>query len=109
MSIVTSSRSLLSELTERGDPASPFYNAFPVVRVVPFSKEDAEDFVNLRRRGAPGFTPEERDAILDFAKGHPLSLQVACFHVVDAREDRGALSTAIERARDDMKGHLPEA
>lgn len=109
MSIVTSSRKPLVELTDPNDHlTSPFYNTFPLLRFGPFAAPDAEDFVNLHRAGVPPFKPEERRAILDFAKGHPLALQVACFNVLEAKERGGTLTAAIQRAADDMKVILPD-
>jgi class 3 adenylate cyclase len=108
LSIVTASRRSLSELTERGDPSSPFYNTFPIVRIGPFNPEDAQDFVNLHRHGVPAFTPEERAKLLDFAKGHPLALQVACFHVLEAKQDGETQTAALQKAADNMKAHLPD-
>ncbi len=107
MSILTVSKRPLSELTRSNDPASPFYNAFPILRLGPFSQEDAQDFVILGRPGGAHFTKEERDVILDFSRGHPLALQVICFHMVQAKHNAETLATAIRRATDDMEAHLP--
>lgn len=104
MSIVTTSQKPLSDLTDPDDRTSPFYNSFPLLRLGPFPDEDAEDFVILYRPGVPPFTAEEEKAILDFAKGYPLALQVACFHMLQAK---GSLLTAIQRAEEDMEAHLP--
>jgi hypothetical protein len=73
----------------------------------PFSAEDAEDFVRVARPGVPPFTAEERSAILSFAKGHPLALQVACFHVLEARQARADLGAAIDIAASEMTTYLP--
>lgn len=108
LSIVTASRRPLSEVTERGDPSSPFYNTFPLTRLCPFATADAEDFVNLHRPGVPAFTAEERAAILDYAEGHPLALQVACFHVVESKQGGKSLTASMQKADDDMKAHLPD-
>lgn len=107
MSIITASQRPLHELTDTSDPTSPFYNTFPLLRLGPFSAADAEDFLNLHRPGIPPFKPDERAAILDFAKNHPLALQLACFHVLEAREDNTTLA-ALQRSADDMKAHLPQ-
>ena len=107
MSIITASQKRLSELTDPGEPTSPFYNTFPIVTLAHFSNEDAKDFVTLHRPGVPPFTPEERRAILDFAKGYPLAFQVACFHVLTSEENGVSLMAAVRRAEDDMRGHLP--
>jgi class 3 adenylate cyclase len=108
MSIVTASGRPLSELTESGDPTSPFYNTFPLVRLGPFAAADAEDFVNLYRPGVPRFTAGESQVILDFAKCHPLALQVACFHVLEAKGGV-SLAAAIQKAADEMKALLPDS
>ncbi len=110
MSIVTASRRPLHELTDPDDKlVSPFYNAFPLLRPGPFAALDAEDFVNLRRPGVPAFNSDEKAAILNFAKGHPLALQVACFHLLEAKQGGEDLFAAMQKAADDMKAHLPDA
>ena len=109
ISIVTASRRPLSELTETSDPTSPFYNTFPLLRLGPFAREDEEDFANLRRPGVSPFKPDERAAILDFAKGHPLALQVACFHVLEAKQSGESLIITMRKAADDIGTHLPGA
>lgn len=108
MSIITASKKPLNELTMRGDPTSPFYNIFPRLPLGSFSKEDASDFVTVYHSGVPQFTSEEKEAILDFAQGHPLALQVACFHALEAKEGGEKLTAAMQRAADDMKNHLPD-
>jgi len=107
MSMVTSSRRQLSELTEHNDPTSPFYNTFPLLRLGPLKESDAEDFVNTHRPGVPTFTPEEKQEILKFAQGHPLALQVACFHTLEAKQDGESLLAAMQKAADDMKALMP--
>jgi len=107
MSIITTSQKPLSELTEPGDPSSPFYNTFPIVRLSVFSSEDAKDFVNLKRPSVEPFTSDEKNEILKFANGHPLALNVACFHVLESKGSNGSLIDAMQRTEDDMKGHLP--
>lgn len=107
LSVITVSQRPLSDLTDRGDPTSPFYNTFPLLRLGPFTPADAEDFLNLYRAGVPRFNDDERRAILDFAKGHPLALQVACFHVLEAKGGGASLVAAIQQAADEMKVLLP--
>jgi hypothetical protein len=106
LSIVTASQRPLSELTERDDPSSPFFNAFPLLRLGPLRREDVEDLVNLHRPGTPAFTIEEKEAILEFAKGHPLAVQVACYYVLEAKSAE-SISAAIRKATDEMRIILP--
>jgi len=107
MSIITASQHPLNELIEPSNPTSPFYNTFPLLRLYPFADEDAEDFVTLHRPSVPPFMSEEKEAILAFAKGHPLTLQVACFHVLQAKENDENLINAMQRAEDSVRAHLP--
>jgi hypothetical protein len=107
LSILTSSRRCLSELTDPGDPTSPFYNTFAVLRLGRFSEDDAEDFVALHRSGVPQFTADERRHILAYAAGDPLALQVACYHVLNAKLDGESTSRALARAADEMRALRP--
>ncbi len=107
MSIVTASQKTLGELTDPVDPTSPFYNTFPLLRLGHFKEEDAKDFIAIHRPGIPSFTQDEKAAVVEFAKGHPLALQVACFHVIEAKESGESLTTAMRKAADDMSNHIP--
>jgi hypothetical protein len=109
MVILTTARKPLCELVPGNTPASPFFNIFPILRLGPFAEKDAEDFVTLIRPGAPPFTPEEKRAILEFAKGYPAALQIACFHVLQAKRVGASLSDAMARAEDEMKTNLGSA
>lgn len=107
MSVITASQQPLSEVLSSRNPTSPFFNVFAILRLGPFTKEDAADFVTLHRPGVPPFTPQEQAAILALAKGHPLALQLACFHVLHAKKNGESLKAAMQRAADDAKAHLP--
>jgi hypothetical protein len=108
MSIITVSGRPLSELTEPGDPTSPFYNTFPILRLGRFNDVDAHDFVNLYRPGVPAFKAAEKQAILEFAKGHPLALQVGCFYVLEAKKSGESLLIAIRKAEEEINALLPK-
>ncbi len=109
MCIVTASRQPLNELLPHPslNPTSPFFNIFNPLPLGPFSEADASDFVTLHRPGVPPFKPDEKAAILAFAKGYPLALQVACFHVLQAKESGESLAAAMQKAEDEMKAYLP--
>jgi hypothetical protein len=98
MILVTGSHRMLSNLVSSTNPVSPFFNIFAVVRVGPFSDKDAEDFVTRERPNVPKFTEMEKRAILDFAKGHPLVLQIACFHVLEGKRGGETLDEAMKNA-----------
>ena len=72
-----------------------------------FRDADAQDFVNLHRSGISAFTPGERAAILEFAKGQPLALQVACFHILEAKQKNDTLTAALRKSEDEMSVLLP--
>lgn len=108
MTIVTAAQRRLIELTDVHDPSSPFYNIFPVLELGAFTPADAEDFVSLHRDGIPRLTPDERRRILEFAKGHPLALQVACGRVFDAKENRLRIADALAAAAEEMQAYLPD-
>jgi hypothetical protein len=107
LSIITASQKTLSELTDPSDSTSSFYNIFPILRLGPFSNVDAEDFVNILRMDITPFEPDEKNAILQFANGHPLALQIACFHVLQTKARGLNLVAAMRAADDDLKAHLP--
>jgi transcriptional regulator with XRE-family HTH domain len=106
MSIITASQARLRDLTDASDPSSPFYNIFPLLELGPFTEADAVDFVNLRRAGVAPFDAEEKKHILKLARGHPMVLQVACFHALEARENGDSLKAAMQRTEDELRGSL---
>lgn len=102
MTIVTASHEPLRTLLPSDNPVSPFFNIFAMLRLGPFPPEVAEQFLKQERPGVPPFDEAERRAILDFAKGHPLSLQVASFYVLEAKLEGTPLPEAIQKAADDL-------
>jgi TIR domain len=101
MSILTAAPKRLSELTDPHDDTSQFFNIFPVLPLRPYAPADARAFVEQQRPDVPDFTEHERERILEFAQGHPLALQAACYHVLVARESGETLAAALARARED--------
>ena len=99
MSILTAAPKRLSELTDPGDDSSPFFNTFAALEIRGFSRDDARSYVELERPGVLAFTKQEADRILEFADGHPLALQSACFHVLVGRQSGEALPNVLAHAR----------
>lgn len=107
LSIITASKQQLSNLIDQNDPSSSFYNIFYLLPLGVFTEADATDFVTIWRVGVTKFAREEKQKILDFARGHPLALQVACFHVIEEGTNGGSLVTAMRKAADEIRNHLP--
>ena len=66
-----------------------------------FSPEDARAYVDQERPDVPVFTESEKARILEFADGHPLGLQCACYHVLAGRQSRDELANALRVAREE--------
>jgi len=103
MSILAAAPKRLSELTDPSDDTSPFFNTFPVLPLRVFGPEEARAFLDLPRPGVPEFTESEKCRILEFAEGHPLALQSACYHILAARESHEDIRAALARAREDCR------
>jgi serine/threonine-protein kinase len=95
---LTASARPLIELTYTGRSqeilSSPFFNIFAPVFLGLLAKEDAYQLMRepMRKVGA-AFAPATEDFLYDLVGGHPLGLQVACFHAFELQDDE----TEIER------------
>lgn len=107
LAIITTSKRPLNELTDSNDPTSAYYNTFPLMKLDAFSQDDAQDFVSFYRSGVPSFRPKEKEEILAFANGHPLALQVACYYILEARENSESLTSSMRKAADELMAILP--
>jgi hypothetical protein len=104
LSIVTAAQAPLSDLIPADNPASPFFNIFHRLPLGPFSPADASDFLVTFGRF---FSDEQRTAILTFANGHPLALQIASFRVLEAAQHGDGTEVAFQAATEDMRTCLP--
>ena len=107
LSIVTAAFKPLSELTDPEDDVSPFYNTFPLLELGRFTDDEASDFVKTQRLGIPKFKKAKRTAILDFARNHPLALQIGCQHVLSHTVNGDAVGVALREAERDIRTQLP--
>jgi hypothetical protein len=107
MSMITASKKPLSSIAILDDPTSPLYNIFSLLPLNRFTDSDAQRFITSYRWGVEPFLPEETAAILRFAKGHPLAIQIACFHLLETRHVCEAVSIATAHAEEEMKVLLP--
>lgn len=69
---------------------SPLNNTFVEMMLPPFTVQEAEGFVRLRRDGVPAFTSAEVDLIVSRSKSQPLALQILCFHMLQRKLEGGS-------------------
>jgi eukaryotic-like serine/threonine-protein kinase len=95
---LTASARPLIDLTYSGRSqeilSSPFFNIFAPVFLGLLAKEEAYKLMREpMRKVDAAFAPATEDFLHDLVGGHPLGLQVACFHAFDVQDDH----TEIER------------
>jgi hypothetical protein len=106
LTIITASRETLSALMTWYSRTSPFFNVFEILRLGPLPPEGAEQLLQSLCAGGQPFTPPEREELLRFAGGHPLTLQVACAQAVQAKGKGEGLETALQRAAEELQSRL---
>lgn len=106
-SLITCTLRPLHEVTDPEQATSPFFNVFSRIDVGLLPANDAADFLSVWRPGIAPFSEEERDAVLTFAAGHPLALQVAAYHALEGRPGGRHLAASLLRAQVDMLAALP--
>ena len=105
---ITSSARSLIDLTYTGRAqeilSSPFFNIFAPVFLGPLDPAEARGLIDepSRRVGMP-IEPDTQDHIYAFAGGHPLVLQIACFHTCDVS---GEWETAEEYSTRELEAHF---
>lgn len=105
--IVTAGRPL-SDLLPSNQPTSPFFSIFQIIRLDPLSPEDASDLLTLQSPGDAPLTLEEKTAVVNFAGGYPLALQVARSHVLVARKTGQTLPAALLAASEEVRAATGE-
>ena len=86
LSLLAASRVPLKTLHEQGALVSPLYNIMGTQKLGVFVPTEARAFVEHPRPGVR-FAAEQVETILDKAGGHPLRLQILCWHVAQANAD----------------------
>jgi tRNA A-37 threonylcarbamoyl transferase component Bud32 len=92
LAYITASARPLIQLTYSGRSqevlSSPFFNIFAPLFLGLMLAEDARRLIHepAARAGAP-LPSEAQDFVLSLAGGHPLALQIACFHALDHPAD----------------------
>jgi hypothetical protein len=108
LAYLTASASPLIALTYSGRSrdilSSPFFNIFAPLDLGLLPEADARDLIRepAQRSGRP-FSPELQDFIGQLGGGHPLILQVACFHALERPEDRNGIKEQTSR---EMQSHF---
>jgi tRNA A-37 threonylcarbamoyl transferase component Bud32 len=108
LAFITGSAHPLIQLTYSGRSqeilSSPFFNIFAPLFLGLLSEEEARQLIRepAMRIGAQ-FPDDAENFIYDLVGGHPLALQVACFHALDTPDDQ----EEIERCtRDELNAHF---
>jgi uncharacterized protein len=103
MSILTTSRVTLSDLTDKNDPTSPFYNTFARVPLGLFTEAEVREFLGMKRHGGLVFSEGEQEKIWEVCRCHPLALQVACHRVFVAKLGGEQVNREVwDAVREDM-------
>src|ERR1700722_230543 len=105
LQIITTSRRTLSETLPWYARTSPFYTSFQILRLGPLPREASEQLLASLISGRTPLPSEAKEAILQFANGYPLALQVAAGIV----RDHGAehLQAALANAARELSAKLP--
>jgi hypothetical protein len=103
ITFLTASEKPLSQISPGYLPTSPFFNTFEIFYLGPFSPADSEDYLTLHQRPDRPLTPEERQAIVEWARGYPLRLEVGLASVTEAKGRGEGLRSALERAEEVLR------
>jgi tRNA A-37 threonylcarbamoyl transferase component Bud32 len=89
LAFVTASARPLIQLTYSGRSqeilSSPFFNIFALMLLGLLPEDEAHQVIHEPSEGC--FSTETEDFIYKLVGGHPLGLQIACFHAFDAPDD----------------------
>jgi hypothetical protein len=99
LALVVATRHPLPELPFEGSVrTSPFFSIFLPLRLGPFTEEEARELVATpaQRAGQP-FTEEEIAFALELGERYPWKLQVACFHLFEAKQTGQVDFDAVRR------------
>ena len=86
IAVITTSRSTLRQLHDQGALVSPLFNIMGSVALEELPDDEARELVTTPRP-AVAFTVPQVDGILERGRGHPLRLQILCWHVAQAASE----------------------
>jgi tRNA A-37 threonylcarbamoyl transferase component Bud32 len=99
LAFVTASARPLIQLTYSGRSqdilSSPFFNIFALMLLGLLPEDEARQVIRGPSEGR--FSAALEDFIIELVGGHPLGLQIACFHAFDASDETQASLDKIER------------
>jgi tRNA A-37 threonylcarbamoyl transferase component Bud32 len=99
LAFVTASARPLIQLTysDRSQEilSSPFFNIFAALFLGLMPEDEARQLIQLPSAGA--FSADIEDFIYDLVGGHPLGLQIACFHALDTPADTAEIERETMR------------
>jgi hypothetical protein len=100
LAYVTASRWVLHELCHMGKvDSSQFWNIFTTLHLGLLKEGEARDLITVPfARSEVEISAEDADFVLRLAGQHPLFLQVACYHLFEARQ-KGVVDYAEVEAR----------
>ena len=106
MAFVATSARPLDEVTKESGLTSSFYNIFAQMGLTEFAEEEAKAFIRRAVR-VGGFEPSDEAFIARVGGQHPLRLQVAAWHLFEARQ-RGELDFGLlgEQAEAEIAGMM---
>jgi serine/threonine-protein kinase len=108
LAFITASAHPLIQLTYSGRSqeilSSPFFNIFAPLFLGLLPEDEARRLISepAKIAGAP-FTLETEDYIYKLVGGHPLALQVACFHAVETPDDQEEVENST---REELNAHF---
>jgi hypothetical protein len=108
LAFITASARPLIQLTYSGRSqeilSSPFFNIFAPLFLRLLPEDEARQLIGepARTAGAP-FSPATEDFIYTLVGGHPLGLQVTCFHAFNAPDDTAEIERQTTR---DLDSHF---
>jgi tRNA A-37 threonylcarbamoyl transferase component Bud32 len=108
LAFITASAHPLIQLTYSGRSqeilSSPFFNIFAPLFLGLLPEDEARQLIRepAQKAGEP-FSPETEDAIYQLVGGHPLALQVTCFHAMENPDD---LEEVENSTREELNAHF---
>ncbi|MBI5291172.1 MAG: protein kinase [Chloroflexi bacterium] len=111
LAFLTASARPLIDLTYSGRSqeilSSPFFNIFAPLFLGLLPEAEARKLIREpAQAAAPPFSSELEDFLYELAGGHPLALQVACFHALELPPENRKAEEIEQRAMQELAAHF---